>query len=1207
MDHIFSLLQWNCRSLCNKMVWMNSGPFSKVDCLVLQETFLKQDNICSFPGKVVYRADRPSRPGGGLLIAVNNAFSSSLISGIDCHEDNEIMGVRIKLRTTFVNVINVYSKAGSVMQDLHRLSQSLEGPSLILGDFNLHHPIWGACFSSRFSNDFVDWLGDSNLCLINSADPTHVAPSGCRSLIDLSLCTDVLFPRVSYQVLDDLFDSDHLPVLISLAERKDIHEKQKYFRWTRISQEVNDRLKLCEDIKYDDFSQVVRSSMEKHYCHRQPSQRPFPPWWTVRCSNLLQQKKFLLRQATRLMSTDWWVKYKKVAGKLRQVVKASKRNYWDAVCRQARDPTALFRILGKIQKRSLPCSSSHNLLAIGDTFIADPGEQANIFAETFSVGDPHEPIPLDYGGNGDPALNNPFVLSELKTAIKNSRLTTPGEDMISAKFFKGLNEHSLMLLLKIYNSFWLSGSVPNAWKTSIILPIHKPGKPRNLTSSYRPIALTSVMGKICEKMITDRIVLHLISKNLIHPKHFGFLPFRDSHSALAIVQSDILRAKKAKEYVLGISLDIQAAYDSVYIDGLILKCAMLNIKGHMLRWIHSFLTDRQLKVLWRKCYSDAFPLNKGVPQGSVLSPVLYTIFMHDFFEALEDGVKCIVYADDIFIYSSSPSLDSCKIKLQRSLQSIAQWCDYWKLRIRPDKCHAINLSRRKGECDGQFCINYGLIEWETSITFLGFQLSRFGGLSKHVEQLRCKAFKKINVLKALSNKRFGARSRHLVTLASAAIRGSIEYGAVLLSTLGKSMFSRLEVLQNSALRAALGLPRWVPNIVLKKHAAVLDIQDRIKMLAFNFWLKHMWLQRFSPVWCALCDDQERQIEELAHFPFIAEVLDEVDCSLGYIINFNPPTAKVGGGAQILVSDLPFQDKSLDGRIVVQFFREFMADKLESFNVIATDASKSLEWTGIAGCSSSGHFRYRIHNISSIFTAEALAIGIAIDELVRCDVPTIILSDSLSVLTALQNVSLRSPSIVIWLHNKITNILRRIPTLQICWVPGHRGISLNERADELAKSVGDREIMLEWVCFEDLIRYNKRRLWIHNESIFNTSKYMHSNGSIPSIYQVHQWSANRREDVLITRLVCKMLITPAMLYRFGLVGSGRCDRCNVLDSLDHIMFECGKYKWHRTQCLDRAGFKVSDCSKVFRDFMVLFCSDDRFRSAMLNFLYCINRF
>ena len=128
------------------------------------------------------------------------------------------------------------------------------------------------------------------------------------------------------------------------------------------------------------------------------------------------------------------------------------------------------------------------------------------------------------------------------------------------------------------------------------------------------------MVNTCKRMIADRIKFHFLSKDLIHKDRLIFLPFRNSHSAIAVVHSDIQKAKKAKEKVIVISLYIHAAYDSVYIDLPILNCAMLGIRGRILKWIYSFLTDRKLKVLWRKCYLNIFPLYKRCPSGVCFEP-----------------------------------------------------------------------------------------------------------------------------------------------------------------------------------------------------------------------------------------------------------------------------------------------------------------------------------------------------------------------------------------------------------------------------------------------------------------------------------------------------------------------------------------------------------------------------------------------------------
>lgn len=210
--------------------------------------------------------------------------------------------------------------------------------------------------------------------------------------------------------------------------------------------------------------------------------------------------------------------------------------------------------------------------------------------------------------------------------------------------------------------------------------------------------------------------------------------------------------------------------------------------------------------------------------------------MYEFFEALNGlGIKYLLYADDTFIYCTVISLTAHQGKLQEALRLIAQWCQYWKLLIRPDKCHAVNLSRRQGECEFDFSINSGLIVWTEEIKFLVFYVTRRGGFRKHVEYLRLKAFKRVKILKALSKTRYGARSYHLLILTTSSIRSMIEYSATTLNTA-------------NAIRTALGLPKWVPNNILRKQADIFPLFDRISSLAFGFWIKHRALSNWSPLW-----------------------------------------------------------------------------------------------------------------------------------------------------------------------------------------------------------------------------------------------------------------------------------------------------------------------------------------------------------------------
>ena len=171
------------------------------------------------------------------------------------------------------------------------------------------------------------------------------------------------------------------------------------------------------------------------------------------------------------------------------------------------------------------------------------------------------------------------------------------------------------------------------------------------------------------------------------------------------------RQKRERNMSWMVSLDIQAVYDSVYIDGLIQNCAHLGINGSILCWINNFLACYQIKAAWHNSSSPAYHSVKSVLQGAVLSPILFTIFMAHFFEVLGFNVKCLVHADDIFMYVVKDTLKQCRQNIQEALWNISLWCHYRKLSICSDKCHPISFSWHKDDCDFQLTVNNDLIEW----------------------------------------------------------------------------------------------------------------------------------------------------------------------------------------------------------------------------------------------------------------------------------------------------------------------------------------------------------------------------------------------------------------------------------------------------------------------------------------------------------------
>lgn len=230
---------------------------------------------------------------------------------------------------------------------------------------------------------------------------------------------------------------------------------------------------------------------------------------------------------------------------------------------------------------------------------------------------------------------------------------------------------------------------------------------------------------------------------------------------------------------------------------------------------------------------------------------------------------------------------------------------------------------------------------------------------------------------------------------------------------------------------------------------------------------------------------------------------------------------------------------LDASMIPPLFGEYIQAFTDFWDILASDASKTESLISIAGCTNINHFSYKVQQVNSIFMAEALVIGVAIDEFVSISHPMLILTDSLSVLLALQYITLKSLRVILWLHNKINRMRKFSLRFSLYWVPGHRGIPLNVKADGLPRSVSASDPSIDWIAPEDLIRALFQEIKLHSECSFETYKYYISHGDSPNINQSRHRALNRRDDVLVSRLLCKMVITPAMLARFKLVADSRC--------------------------------------------------------------------
>ena len=229
-----------------------------------------------------------------------------------------------------------------------------------------------------------------------------------------------------------------------------------------------------------------------------------------------------------------------------------------------------------------------------------------------------------------------------------------------------------------------------------MLPIHKKGKNKNDAKSYRPISLTSCIGKVLESMINKRLVWHLESNQIITPQQAGFRQHHSTEDQVTYVSHMIEDGFQDKKHSLAVWVDLEKAFDKVWKDGLRLKLRRSGVQGSIYNWISQFLHNRKARVQVNGTYSRKKVMREGVPQGGVLSPTLFLIFINDIMKDFPRNVKGAIYADDLVMWCTEEHLSTAQYRLQLSLNELNRWTKQWAVKTNANKTtfSVFSLSRK---------------------------------------------------------------------------------------------------------------------------------------------------------------------------------------------------------------------------------------------------------------------------------------------------------------------------------------------------------------------------------------------------------------------------------------------------------------------------------------------------------------------------------
>jgi hypothetical protein len=280
---------------------------------------------------------------------------------------------------------------------------------------------------------------------------------------------------------------------------------------------------------------------------------------------------------------------------------------------------------------------------------------------------------------------------------------------------------------------------PNAWKEAKIITLPKPGKDPKFPQNLRPINLLSTTGKLFEKVIQRIVQRHLVTNNLLNASQFGFLARHNTTMRCMRLMDHITMNFNNNMSTAAVFLDIEKAFVTTWHPGLLYKISKLQFPANLTKLINSFLTNRTFRVSVEGELSTPREIQAGVPQGSVLAPTLYSLYIND--TPRTPGVHLALFADDTCIYATDRKESYVLRKLQRGLNEMEEWCENWNIKINEDKTRAVYFSKRLKRVETYLSLNSRAITFVNDVKYLGVTFDRRMTWRTHIDLIVTKALR----------------------------------------------------------------------------------------------------------------------------------------------------------------------------------------------------------------------------------------------------------------------------------------------------------------------------------------------------------------------------------------------------------------------------------------------------------------------------------
>lgn len=736
------------------------------ETLVSEMRHISELLIPNFKKPILFRRNSIPR-AQGMCVYIRSGFNACRLTSIEC-KCHEIILLKITSKYNNFYLFSVYRNPdldNSIYDCLLTAMATVQSSDrkavfVFMGDFNAHHTEWLESISptdqhGRAALDFATLSGCEQIVL----GPTH--RSGNR--LDLVL-TDV--PGVvDVEVIPPIGTSDHSSLSITLQREfiiPNIYFSRKVFlksqiNWPGITQDVgnidwhsiyhapcpvealnNTLLVICE-----------RRVPSKHIKTRLKDKA----WFNDNCRQIQRDKQAAYRLWTRLHTRDTWENYVRLRSEAQRIYGLAEAEYNNHLKTTLTGTTQPHKWWSALKKSLFGVDNSIPPLCRSDGSVTfDPCEKANILADVFESKQSDSEVILPHSCSPEPMFSSfAFRSSEIQYLL-NDLDPYGGTDPngFFPLFFKGISKFLAPKLAVVFRILIRRGLFPDCWRTANVTPIPKGSSPTSRSDEYRPISITPVLSKVYERLLAKRLTAFANTSGLFPSNQFGFRKGLGTCDALLVLTHDLQASLDAGHESRLISLDFSAAFDLVNHRALLFKLSSMGVGGSALSIISSFLTNRRQRVVVEGKYSPFTEIKSGVPQGSVLGPLLFILFTSDMWSGITS--KLIAYADDASLYASirSPCERAMVANtLRDDIIKIFAWCERWGMRLNPSKTHSLIISRSRTDLPSHppIVVNDSTINNCNTLKLLGVTLDAKLTFEPHLRSVASSVSQKVGLLR----------------------------------------------------------------------------------------------------------------------------------------------------------------------------------------------------------------------------------------------------------------------------------------------------------------------------------------------------------------------------------------------------------------------------------------------------------------------------